>query len=77
MGAPLITSSDRTLSGPASYELTMLGKFGAEMSASQNKIAINDVYVVKGVHRCPLGHPAIEKLELLAVNTITKIDSTT
>ena len=77
MGAPLITSSDRTLNGPASHELTMLRKFGEEMLASQNKIAIDDVYVVKGLHRCLLGQPAIEKLELLAVNTIAQIDSTT
>ena len=73
MGAPPVTSSDRTLRGPASHELTSLGKFGAEMSARQNKGVIEDVYVVKGLHRCLLGRPAIEKLELLAVNTIAQV----
>ena len=77
MGAPPVTSSDRTLRGPASHELTTLGKFGAEMSARQNKVVIEDVYVVKGLHRCLLGRPAIEKLELLAVNTIAQVKSTT
>ena len=49
----------RPLSGPASYELKTLGKFGSEMSAGQNKIVFNDVYVVKGLHRCLLGRPTI------------------
>ena len=74
MGAPPITSSDCTLIGTASYELTMVGKYEAEMSAGQNMIAIDDVYVLKGLHRCLLGQPAIEKLELLAVKTIAQIE---
>ena len=77
MEAPPVTSSDRTLRGPASHELTTLGKFGAEMSARQNKVVIEDVYVVKDLHRCLLGRPAIEKLELLAVNMIAQVKSTT
>ena len=76
MGAPPVTSSDRTLRGPASHELTALGKFEAEMSARRKKV-VEDIYIVKCLHRCLLGRLAIEKLELLAVNTIAQVKSTT
>ena len=55
MGAPLITSANHILRSPASHKLTTLRKFGVKMSAGQDKIAIDDVYIVKGLHKEPPG----------------------
>ena len=59
-----LRNTTKRLFGPGQKELTVLGSFTDTIS-SDNKSVQEDIYVVRGLTRCLLGRPTIEKLELV------------
>ena len=64
-GGPPLTPSDRTLRGPDTHVLPVLGQFAATLKKGSQK-ADEKVYVVEGLNKPLLGRPAIEELGLLS-----------
>ncbi|MCG7878633.1 MAG: RNase H-like domain-containing protein [Candidatus Thiodiazotropha endolucinida] len=60
---PLVSSTKR-LVGPGQKELNVLGKFRETISNDNNSVE-EEIYVVRGLTRCLLGRPTIEKLDLV------------
>lgn len=56
--------NDKTLCGPSNSKLHVFGKFQCTLE-SNNKICVQDVYVVRGLTEALLGRPAIQELEIL------------
>ena len=73
LGQPALSPPSRTLRGAGTQELSTTGRFTAMLSIDSHA-AEEQVYVVKGLHKCLLGRPAIDKLGL--VRRISVVDGT-
>ncbi len=71
-GRPTLTPSDRTLRGPDTHVLPVIGRFTAALKRGSQETH-EEVYVVEGLNKPLLGRPAIEGLGLLArVSAVTE-----
>ena len=67
-----LAKSDKTLFGPGNEKLRVIGKFESEIE-SNDKIIVQDIYVVKGLHQALLGRPAINALNLIPMMKLDEI----
>ncbi len=76
VGQPALSPLDHTLRGPDTHQLPTTGRFTAKLSKDK-RIAKEEIYVVKGLHKPLLGCPAIDKLGLVwQISSVGQTDRT-
>ena len=73
---PRLLPPGRTLRGPDTHKLPTTGQFLAKLSKDE-QTAAEEVYVVKGLYKSLLRHPAIDKLGLVShISSVDRADQT-
>ena len=65
IGCPPLTQATRSLSGPDGRPIRTKGKFSETLTLHNQTATTEELYVVTGLSKALLGHPAIDQLNLI------------